>query len=73
MQSPDDASSTEASADVITPPWEELPEPAAAQPARPRVSPSKVKLVAEILGLTDGDEDEILSRLIDEFLAMKAS
>lgn len=36
-----------------------------------RVNPSKIRLVAEILGLADGDEDEVLSRLVDEFLAMK--
>ena len=27
---------------------------------------------SQILGLTDGDEEEILIRLIDEFLALKA-
>lgn len=58
------------------PPWEELPAatPAAPAPAMPRggrVNPGKVKLVAEILGLSDGDEEEILERLIDEFLALK--
>lgn len=57
------------------PPWEELPAaaPAAPAPAAPRgrVNPGKVKLVAEILGLSDGDEEEILERLIDEFLALK--
>ncbi|MBI2276693.1 MAG: ParB/RepB/Spo0J family partition protein [Dechloromonas sp.] len=57
------------------PPWEELPAAAEATPApatpRGRVNPGKVKLVAEILGLSDGDEEEILERLIDEFLALK--
>jgi len=53
-------------------PWEEAPATsAAASSARSRVNPGKVKLVAEILGLSDGDEEEILVRLIDEFLAMK--
>ena len=28
-------------------------------------------MVANILGLADGDEEEILVRLIDEFLALK--
>lgn len=61
------------SADV--PPWEDLPAAAESAPApaapRSRVNPGKVKLVAEILGLSDGDEEEILERLIDEFLALK--
>lgn len=68
------APAASSSADV--PPWEELPtaaEEAAPAPATPRgrVNPGKVKLVAEILGLSDGDEEEILERLIDEFLALK--
>lgn len=61
------------SADV--PPREELPAAVESAPApaapRSRVNPGKVKLVAEILGLSDGDEEEILERLIDEFLALK--
>ncbi|HJV94294.1 MAG TPA: ParB/RepB/Spo0J family partition protein [Azonexus sp.] len=64
-----------ASSDDV-PPWEELPAatqaaPAPATPRGGRVNPGKVKLVAEILGLSDGDEEEILERLIDEFLALK--
>ena len=60
------------------PPWEEAPtqRPDAAtapdtylSPAK--VNPSKVKLVAELLGLSDEDEEVILARLIDEFLALK--
>lgn len=51
------------------PPWEDLPEPP--QAARSRVNPGKVKRVADMLGLSDGDEEEILVRLIDEFLALK--
>lgn len=48
------------------------PLPAAAPTAsRSRVNPGKVRLVAEILGLSDGDEEEVLVRLIDEFLALK--
>lgn len=57
------------------PPWEEAPAapaPQAAAPARERrVNPNKMKMVAEILGLADGDEEEVLARLIDEFLALK--
>lgn len=49
------------------PPWEDLP--AAATPAR-RINPGKVRKVARILGLADGDEEDVLIRLIDEFLAM---
>ncbi|MBS1132249.1 MAG: ParB family protein [Proteobacteria bacterium] len=56
-------------------PSEEAPAVAVATsaPAQPRskVSPGKVKLVAELLGMNEEDEDEILVRLIDEFLAMK--
>lgn len=69
----DEPAAVASSTDV--PPWEELP--AAAEPApalaapRGRVNPGKVKLVAEILGLSDGDEEAILERLIDEFLALK--
>jgi ParB family chromosome partitioning protein len=66
-----------ASSSADVPPWEDLPAAAEATaapaPAAPRgrVNPGKVKLVAEILGLSDGDEEEILERLIDEFLALK--
>lgn len=52
-----------------TPPWEDAP-PNTTTP-RSKVNPGKVKLVAEILGLNDDDEEEILVRLIDEFLALK--
>lgn len=51
------------------PAWEALPSPP--REGR-RVSPGKVRQVAEILGLVDGDEAEILDRLIDAFLAIKA-
>jgi len=63
------ASPSQAADASYVPPWEELP---AAAP-RSRVNPGKVKRVAEILGLSDGDEEEILVRLIDEFLAMKSA
>lgn len=61
------------------PPWEDGPAPAdvpvrqPAPAARPRVHPGKVRQVAELLGLGDDDEDAILARLIDEFLAMKGA
>lgn len=59
------------------PPWEEAATaqpagvPSAAPTAGRRVNPGKIRMVAEILGLSDGDEDEVLARLIDEFLALK--
>ncbi len=69
---------------VTTPAWETpapagqpeavaapAPAPAPTAPAPRRVNPSKIRLVAEILGLTDGDEEEVISRLVDEFLAMQ--
>lgn len=55
------------------PPWEDSPEPDRISSARRRVSQDKVRLVAELLGLDDGDEEEVLIRLIDEFLAQKNS
>ncbi|WP_172203430.1 ParB/RepB/Spo0J family partition protein [Niveibacterium sp. COAC-50] len=36
-----------------------------------RVNPGKVRMVAQILGLDAGDEEAVLDRLIDEFLALK--
>ncbi|HEX5393486.1 MAG TPA: ParB/RepB/Spo0J family partition protein [Rhodocyclaceae bacterium] len=38
---------------------------------RNRINPGKVKLVADLLGLSEDDEEELLVRLIDEFLSMK--
>lgn len=35
------------------------------------INPGKVRRVARILGLPDGDEAEVLTRLIDEFLASR--
>ncbi len=55
------------------PPWEELPDTPKITSARRRISQDKVRLVAELLGLADGDEEEVLIRLIDEFLAQKNS
>lgn len=60
-----------AAAEIATPPWAEVAPEAPASFAQPRLSPGKVKLVAEILGLSDDDHEEVLARLIDEFLAMK--
>lgn len=37
----------------------------------PRINPGKVKLVADLLGLSEDDEEALLAKLIDEFLAMK--
>jgi ParB family chromosome partitioning protein len=54
------------------PPWEELPAPPVQSAAPPRrINSGKVKMVAEILGLSDGDEDAVIAMLIDEFLALK--
>jgi ParB family chromosome partitioning protein len=55
------------------PPWEDIPAAADVTPARSRISQDKVKLVAEMLGLSDGDEEAVLIRLIDEFLALNNS
>lgn len=49
-----------------TPPWEDTPVS-----GNSRINPGKMKMVAKILGLSDGDEEEVLIRLIDEFLALK--
>lgn len=64
---------TVVSAGSDIPPWEEQPDAAQISSSRRRVSQDKVKLVAELLGLADGDEEEVLIRLIDEFLAQKNS
>lgn len=71
------AAAAQASAAATTtyvPPWEELAAaaPAAAPASNRRLSPGKVKRVAEILGLSDGDEETVLATLIDQFLAMQA-
>ncbi len=49
------------------------PSPAPLAPAAPRgkVNPGKVKLVAELLGLSEEDEETLLARLIDDFLAAR--
>lgn len=44
--------------------------PTVQEPGRHRVNPTKVQRVAKILGLTGSDEEDILVRLIDEFLAL---
>ena len=56
------------------PAWEDAPAPTATvapDTQRSRMNPGKVRQVAEILGLSDDDEEAILVRLIDEFLALK--
>lgn len=40
---------------------------------RRRVDSGKVKIVAKILGLADSDEEDVLDRLIDVFLALKGA
>lgn len=68
-----------AAPDAPPPPWETSEEPAPAESVTPaaaprvRINPSKVKLVAELLGLSEEDEEELLVRLIDEFLALKGA
>ncbi len=52
------------------PPREEVPA-VPVNPARRRISASKVKMVAEILGLSNEDEEDVFAKLIDEFLALK--
>ena len=54
-------------------PWEDMPDAEEAAPVRSKLSQDKVRLVAEMLGLSDGDEEAVLIRLIDEFLALKNS
>ena len=68
---PADPATTTAAPDneVGTPPWED--GSTAPVTSRRRINPSKVKMVAKILGLADGDEEEVLVRLVDEFLALK--
>lgn len=53
--------------------WEDLPAPAPQQATAPsrRINSGKMKMVADILGLSDGDEDAVIAMLIDEFLALK--
>lgn len=61
-----------AAAAADTPPWEaptEAPQPTPTP--RTKVNPGKVKLVAELLGLSEEDEETILARLIDEFLSLR--
>ncbi|WP_319238473.1 ParB/RepB/Spo0J family partition protein [uncultured Propionivibrio sp.] len=58
----------------VRPPWEEAPAPQGVSPSgspRTKVNPSKVKRVAELLGLSEENEEDLLVRLIDEFLAPK--
>lgn len=66
---------TQAMGQDETPPWEEArATPLAAEaPRRTKVNPGKVRKVAELLGLSEEDEEDILVRLIDEFLALKGA
>ena len=45
----------------------------ASSSARSKVNPNKMKLVAELLGLSEEDEEDVLVRLIDEYLALKGA
>ncbi len=57
---------------AASPPWEETGQPdAAPASARAKVNPGKIKLVAELLGLSEEDEESLLARLIDEYLALR--
>lgn len=49
------------------PPWES----SSVTPSPARINPGKMQMVAKILGLADSNEEEILARLVDEFLALK--
>ena len=53
-----------------TPPWE-VPTEAPQPTPTPRTKVNPVKLVAELLGLSEEDEETILARLIDEFLSLR--
>ena len=71
VQIPASVQVTEAT--VAIPPWEDEPITPVVKTSsqRSKVNPGKVKLVAELLGLSDESEETILVRLIDEFLALK--
>lgn len=64
-----------ASAPVTTPPWEDAPAAPETPTSLPlkKVNPGKVRRVAELLGLDGESEENILVRLIDEFLALKGA
>ena len=52
-----------------TPPWEDTPSPAVS--IQLGIDPDKIKRVAIILGLMEGNEEDFLARLIDAFLALQ--
>lgn len=60
---------------MAVPPWEDAPAAPQKATSHPlnKVHPGKVRRVAELLGLDGEDEDDILVRLIDEFLALKGA
>ena len=64
-----------APAPVTTPPWEDAPAAPETPTSLPlkKVNPGKVRRVAELLGLDGESEEDILVRLIDEFLALKGA
>lgn len=60
---------------VTTPAREDAPAASETPTSLPlkKVNPGKVRRVAELLGLDGEDEEDILVRLIDEFLALKGA
>lgn len=65
--------SVQAVTPVVAVPLDENAPLATPSLARTKVNPGKMKLVAELLGLADENEEDILVRLIDEFLALKGA
>lgn len=74
---PEAAPASPAPEPEMVPPWEAAApaetRPTPSAPPRERINPGKIKLVAELLGLSEDDEEELLVRLIDEFLALKGA
>ena len=75
MDAPSLVQAPAAPAPVTTPPWEDAPAAPETPTALPlkKVNPGKVRRVAELLGLDGESEEDILVRLIDEFLALKGA
>lgn len=70
-EAPPEAVAELASASSV-PPWEdEVATPARPAAVRSHLNPGKMKAVARLLGVAEGDEDAVLARLVDEFLALK--
>lgn len=75
MDAPSLVQAPAAPAPVTTPPWEDAPAAPETPTSLPlkKVNPGKVRRVAELLGLDGESEEDILVRLIDEFLALKGA